>query len=172
MVDCTRKPALLVVFFGVLSCSSPVEVPWDGEPLLQTEGFEFQVIHTSGRMEVTIPFSYTNHTGSKVLLSHCGGDVSPTLDMRRGDEWVTAWVPIRRACGSTPIQIKKGAEYRDTLRVYAHPFGSNTHPQFLFEDIEGTYRLRWNVAYSERNSEAQPLPLEFRISNEIFLKDS
>lgn len=166
-----RKPAFLAFLFGVLSCGSPVEVFWDGEPLLRTEGLEFQLIHTSGRIEVSIPYSYTNRTGSKVLLANCHGDVSPSLEMKRGEDWVTAWTPIHLLCLSPPIQIKQGAEYRDTLLVYAHPFGSNVHPQFDFEDIEGIYRLRWNTPYWEKNSKTQSLPLEFRISNEIFLRD-
>jgi len=167
-----RKPAFLAFVFGVLSCSSPVEVSWDGEPLLRTEGFEFQVIHTSGHWEVSIPYSYTNHTGSKVLLANCKGGVSPSLEMKRGGEWVTAWTPTFLLCLSPPIQIRQGAEYRDTLFVHAYPFDSNTHPQFAFEDIEEAYRLRWDVPYWEKNSKAHSLPLGFRISNEIFLKDS
>jgi hypothetical protein len=149
-----------------------MDVLRDSGPLLQTEGVEFQVIHHApGSREVTIPYSYSNLTGSKVLLANCNGDVSPRLEMKRGGRWVTAWVPVRLMCKSAPIEIMKGAVYRNTLHVYAASFGSNAGPQFAFEDVEGTYRLRWDEAYSERKSEEETLPLKFRISNEFLLRD-
>jgi hypothetical protein len=124
-----------------------------------------------GGMRVTIPFSYTNRTGSVVLLVNCNGHVPPSLEMKRGKQWVTAWVPVELLCLSAPIEIETGAVYRDTLFVVAAAFGSKGGPQFAFEEIEGTYRLRWNRASSQGNSTSKPLPLRLRVSNEFFLKD-
>jgi len=168
-----RKPILLAAFIGVLSCNSPLDVLRDKGPLLRTEGVEFQMIHHDpGGWEVTIPYSYTNDTGSKVLLANCLGHVPPRLEMKREKQWVTAWVAVELLCAGAPIEIKEGSVYRDTLHVYAAPFGSKSGPQFAFEDPEGTYRLRWDRAFWERISKGGALPLKFRISNEIVLKDS
>jgi hypothetical protein len=167
----TMRPVLVAVSFGLVSCSSPAEVSWDGEPLLRTHGTEFQVIHTSGVMKVSIPYTFTNHIGSPVLLANCRGGISTSLEMKRRGKWVTAWSPILLLCASPPIQIREGAEYGDTLHVFAVPFGSAGGPQFAFVDVEGTYRLRWDAAYTEGNSHGGALPLRFRVSNEIFLKD-
>lgn len=172
MVDRMRKPALLAAFLGVFACSSPMDVLRENGPLLQTEGVEFQLIkHDPGGWEVTIPYSYTNYTGSKVLLANCNGHVPPRLEMKSGKQWVTAWVAVELLCLSAPIEIEKGAVYRNTLHVYAASFGSKSGPQFVSENPEGTYRLQWDRAYTEGKSKEETLPLKYRVSNEIFLKN-
>lgn len=173
MVNIIRIPTLLAVALGVVSCDSPTDVSWDGGPLLRTDGVEYQLIkHDPGGWEVTIPYSYTNRTGSKVLLANCNGHVPPRLEMKRGNQWVTGWVAVELLCRSAPVEIEKGAVYHNTLRVYAASFGSGSGPQFAFEDPNGTYRLSWDRAYREKNSKAETLPLKYRISNEFILRDS
>lgn len=162
---------VVTVFLGLLSCNSPTSVAWDGAPLLRTEGTEYQLISTLAGAEVAIPYSYENLTGSRVSLSNCKGGVSPSLEKKTVDGWIAAWSPVRLMCLSPPIRIKQGTQYHDTLRVFSAPFGSNARPQFFFGDIEGTYRLRWDIAYAGRDSDPQPLSLEFRVSNEFLLKE-
>lgn len=169
----TGKSASLALLVAVAACGSPFDVTRDEAPFLQTAESEFQVIrHELGGMEVVIPYSYTNRTGSKVLLANCNGGVSPSLERKWEGKWVTAWTPVVLLCLSPPIEIQRGETYRDTLHVVAAAFGSKGRPQFAFEDIEGTYRLRWDPAYWERNSEPRELPLKFRVSNEFKLNDS
>ena len=114
-----------VVLFGALACESPLGINWDGQPLLRTEGTEFQLFSpNSTGMFATIPYSFSNQTGRKVLLSNCDGAVSPSLEKKQGRKWVTAWAPIRLLCASAPIEIQPGEIFQDTLHLVAAEFGS------------------------------------------------
>ena len=172
MLNYFRRPAWLGMVLGLLACDSPTAIDWDGQPLLRTEGTDFQVVHHDPvGMSVTIPYSYVNQTGNRVLLANCRGDVSPSLERKQGENWMTAWGPVVLLCAGAPIQIGPGAEYHDTLHLVAAEFGGNGRPQFAFEDVEGVYRLRWDPAYWDNTESGDGLPLKFRVSNEFFLRD-
>jgi hypothetical protein len=173
----SMKPAakFLALIVFLLACDSPFGVNQIEGPLLQTEALEYRLIETATGYETEIPYSFTNWTGSKVFLINCNGDVSPGLERNHAEEWNWGWVPMKAMCLSSPVVIQRGAEYHDTLRVFAGSFGSNLHPQFESEDVGGVYRLRWEGAFSTYDPDGPPfgkeLPLALRVSNSFVLID-
>ena len=84
-------------------------------------------------------------------------------------------MPKRRAlfprsefqCLSPPLDIPDGYRYSTTLRVFAGDPGSNFHPQFQVDVLDGTYRLRWD-ALCGAGSE---LPAALKTSSQFLLDD-
>jgi len=98
--------------------------------------------------------------------------IRPSLEKRVGQEWLLAWSPVRLLCLSPPVVIHEGALYRDSLQIAGGRFGSDVHPQFSFEDVEGVYRLFWDPAGRGVGSGGfEALPDDQRISNAFVLKE-
>jgi len=129
----------LTLFLG--ACGGVPDVERDLGPLVQTSELRYRIERHDVGYRVDIPYSFRNETGDTVFLDHCAGDVRPLLQVQRGDLWVDAWFPFRWECGGAPIRIEPGGRFGDTLRVIGAPPGSNVLPAFVFEEVEGVYRL-------------------------------
>ena len=157
------------------ACFGPPDVERDPAPMLQTSALRYTWDRHDVGYSTRIPFTYRNETGVEVLVDHCDGDVRPLLQIRRGDRWVDQWHPFMDGCRDPPLRIAPGDVYSDTVRVIGAPPGSNVTPAFVFEDVEGVYRLYWfqaRLSVSDsgppgRESEAGALP--WRVSNPFVL---
>jgi hypothetical protein len=167
----------ILVMWGLstAACSGPPDVERDPAPLLQTSALRYTVERHDFGYSTTIPFTYRNETGVDVLVDHCDGDVRPLLQIRRGDRWVDQWYPFMDDCQGPPIRIAPGDVYSDTVRVIGAPPGSNVTPAFVFEDVEGVYRLYWfQASLSDSDSvasgdAARAAALPWRVSNPFVL---
>lgn len=159
------------------ACSSLVEPPVrELSHPIQTDRLEYRVRRTGQGQEVNIPFTYTNETGRTVYVVNCNGQAPPYLEKQVDGQWVLAWAPVVPSCLSHPIEIRPGATYTDTLRVFAGRPKSNTYPQFVVERVTGTYRLVWSGLvhdYDANRSQGfgEPVPEAGRISNSFLLKE-
>lgn len=168
-------PLVLICALLVAACDSLLSVDPDPEPAMQTDGFEFKLRSAGSGFEGEIPYSYSNNSGSRIYLVNCNQHFDARLERRLGDGWVLGWAPLLNLCLSTPIIIEPGGVFRDTLRIYAARFGSNSNPQFKFENPEGIYRIRWESALTSVDPDqypfGEPLPLEKRTSNSFVAFD-
>lgn len=166
----------MVAGLAMAACSGPPEVERDPAPLLQTSALTYTFERHDFGYSATIPYSYRNETGVDVVVDHCDGDVRPLLQIRRGDRWVDQWHPFMDGCSSPPVRIAPGEVYSDTLRVIGAPPGSNVTPAFVFEDVEGVYRLYWFQARLSNSDAAAPgeesgaAALQWRVSNAFVLE--
>jgi len=146
-----------------VSCGSGVEPP--GTELIQTDRAEYQLRTHGDGLATEIPFTFTNRTGTTVSVATCNGSAPPALEKWVNGKWIPAWSPIYLLCGSPSIVIPRAATYTDTLRLFAGNPSSDVHPQFLVEEIPGTYRPVWHsVGFKDA-----AMPLEFRVSNGLQL---
>lgn len=156
-------------------CSTPRDPGGDdGASPLRTDRTAYTLERTARGLEVDIPFTFTNTTGRTVYVVNCNGIAPPSLVKREGRDWVTAWSPAVPLCLSPPIVIEAGTTYADTLDVVAGAPGSNVQPQFMVDEVEGTYRLVWGgVVYdydADRQGFGEPVPAELRVSNTFVLR--
>jgi hypothetical protein len=139
-----------------------------------TDRAQYTLRATSGGLEVSIPFTFTNRTGRRIHVLNCLGIAPPHLERWVADRWVFAWGMATPDCVSVPIPIPAGATYADTLPVFHG--GGNVLPQFSVQPLDGTYRLVWEaVRWSEDGSLfaiGDTLPLSLRASNTFSIQSS
>jgi len=166
--------SILGILIFLVGCDLPFGLGQDDEPLLQTQGEEFELRDPSGGPQATIPYRFVNRSGSRVYLVNCQGDVRPHMDRREGGKWVQAYAPLRLLCLSQPVVIEPGAEYFDTLNVFRGELIDPGDPQAETPDLEGTYRLRWEIALSSFDGDSypfgEPIRQGFRVSNSFVLR--
>ena len=142
-----------------VSCGSGVEPP--GTELIQTDRAEYQLRTHGDGLATEIPFTFTNRAGATVYVANCNGGAPPALEKRVNGEWIPAWSPVYLLCASPSMVIPPFATYSDTLHLSAPNPLSDYHPQWMVEEVPGTYRLVWHsVGFKE-----VALPLELRVSN-------
>lgn len=171
-----RKIPILTMAMLLVSCDLPLESDAieSGGPL-QTDRSEYELRRTDQRLEVEIPFTYTNVTGETVFVVHCDGIAPPSLEKRVDDRWVHAWSAVVPQCLSEPIEIGPGATYADTLVVYAGLPTTRLAPQFQVAPVDGVYRLVWHSVVHDYDADrpgfGEPLELAYRVSNSFVLKE-
>lgn len=167
-----RRWAPLTVALAA-SCGGVGDVQPDPDALIQTSELRYALERLDFGYATTIPYEFHNRTGGNVYLRNCGGDVRPLLQVRRDGRWVDAWHPFVESCEDMPLVVRPGRTYADTLRVVGAPPGSNVTPAFVFEDVEGVYRLLWFQAVREYDADqpdrSEALPLAQRVSNPFAL---
>lgn len=145
-VDRSARTGLAVTLLGLVpfaACDSVPDVERDPAPLMQTSELRYPLERHDIGYSTQITYTFRNDTDADVHLENCRGDVRPLLQVRRDGRWVDAWRPLMRECESDPVVVEKGARLTDTLDVVGAPPGSNVSPTFVFEDVEGVYRLYW-----------------------------
>ena len=146
----------------------------DREVDFQTGRAQYTLRATSGGLEVSIPFTYTNRTGRRTHVLNCNRIAPPHLEKWVDGVWVFAWGMATPDCVSVPIPIPDGETYADTLPVF-HGRGE-VYPKFRLQPLDGTYRLVWDaVRWSEDGSLfaiGDTLPLSFRASNSFVMETS
>ena len=157
---------VLVATLALASCG-PAQVERDPGPHTQTSELRYPIQRLDFGYAARVPYTFTNRSSGTVAFHHCEGDVRPLLQVQRDGRWVDAWQPLMRSCESTPLEIPPGDTRSDTLSVVGAPPGSNVSPNFVFEDVEGVYRLYWFQA--RRPSGDEPPDDAWRVSNPFVL---
>jgi hypothetical protein len=151
---------------GIAGCEGGFLDLADPERDFRTDRSRYTLRPTSQGLEVSIPFTYTNRTGTQIHVINCNQIAPPHLEKRVADDWVFAWGIVIPPCISPPIPIPVGATYADTLPVF-HGFG-DVHPKFE-TSLDGVYRLVWESIRWNKDgslvSIGDTLPLALRVSN-------
>jgi hypothetical protein len=132
---------LCALTIATLGCDGLFD-PGD-DPAIRTDRIEYRLHDTGFGLETEIPFTFRNRAGGPVYVQNCGGNAPPMLQKLEDGRWVKAWAAIVLDCLSSPIVIKGGATYADTLRVFGGHPGNNWYPKFDVPRVPGTYRLLW-----------------------------
>jgi hypothetical protein len=125
----------------------PAEAPDPGDAVVVTDRSSYTLQRGSHGWQGEIAFEYTNATDRTISILNCRETFGLRLEKLEAGEWIAAWNPVVLMCLSRPIEIKPGATYRNTLDVFGGFQGSNHHPQFQVDEIDGTYRLVIESAY-------------------------
>ncbi|MDZ7779609.1 MAG: hypothetical protein U5R14_06670 [Gemmatimonadota bacterium] len=169
----TGRAAILLALLGTVACEPVPEVARDPDPLLQTSELRYRIERHDIGYSTQVVYTFRNDTGADVHLENCDGDIRPLLQVRREGRWVDAWRPLMRECASEPVVIERGARLTDTLEVVGAPPESNVSPSFVFEDVEGVYRLYWFqsrlVPEGESGGDASDPGIPWRTSNPFAL---
>lgn len=155
------------VLLASVACCAPPSVERDPEPHTQTSGLEYALERHDIGYSSRIPYTFTNRSSATVRFGNCDQDIRPLLQVRRDGRWVDAWYPLMRTCESAPLEVPPGDVRADTLTLVGAPPGSNVSPNFVFEDVEGVYRLYWFQA--ELAEAARPPDDAWRVSNPFVL---
>jgi hypothetical protein len=169
-----RLLPVLLLLIGVVRCddSSPLEPP-DSEPI-QTDQQRYTLQPGESGLTATIIWSYTNPTGGPVFVVNCLGASNLFVEKEIAGGWVRAWTPVLPQCLSPPIVIQPASVRTDTLELFAGYVSNNVWPKFEVDDLDGVYRLVWDVlsTYGENvPGFGDLLPLDRRISNPFELDD-
>ena len=146
-------------------CESPTEV---GSHALLTDGTHFQLelirLNQGDTYVGRIPYTFTNRTGSRVLLSNCGGGFRVGLEMQHAGEWKAVGRSIPPICivASPEIVIKPDEVYPDTVSAYVSPDALVPPP-----NASTRFRIVWHTGYFAGGEEL--IPLEERVSNPFTL---
>lgn len=146
-------------------CESPTEV---GSHALLTEGTHFQLELIRSNQGYTyvgrIPYTFTNRTGSTVLLSNCSGSFRLGLEMQHADGWKGVWNSVPPTCivASPEIVIKPDEVYPDTVSALG------TRDTLVPSPHASTqFRIVWHAGYFA--GDGGRLPREERVSNPFTL---
>ncbi|MEX2467273.1 MAG: hypothetical protein WD995_10205 [Gemmatimonadota bacterium] len=161
---------LLVAMAG---CGSVPDVERDPVPLTQTLELRYPVERHDIGYSAQVSYTFRNGTDAAIRLADCVDDVRPLLQLRRDGRWVDAWHPRLTPCDGPPLVVEPGASFGDTLNVVGGPPGSNITPAFIFEEIEGVYRLYWFQAALASDSAVEEaesdIDTDWRVSNPFVL---
>ena len=163
-----RYFACLLVLAG---CRGVPDVERDPAPMTQTAELRYPIERHDFGYSARIAYVFRNETDAAVRLAECAGDTRPLLQVRRNGIWVDAWHPLGIRCEDPPLVIDPGASFADTLTVVGGPPGSNVTPTFVFEDVEGVYRLYWFQARRGEVAADEPADPDdaWRVSNPFVL---
>jgi hypothetical protein len=145
-----------------------------GETPIQTDADSYTLREQGGGLATEIDIRFENRTGRTIYVVNCHGSLAPVLEKRVGNEWVPYWRPAQLMCLSPPIEIRAGEVITPTIRVWGAMPNTNQGPTWTSSDVEGTYRLVLGALVHDYTtigqSFGQPVPLEFRVSNEFTLR--
>lgn len=150
-----------------------------------TAGNSFRLVREEDRghtwYHATIPYSFTNRTGSKVYIDPGCGRRHHYVEMHEGGEdgsgeWVgfVSWIVCAR--GHSFRAIEPGEVYEDTLRVGGCTSGGSCAPRLTLPAASTRFRIVWDAWSSlgeDRSGHpipGDPVPLEERVSNHFTLQ--
>ncbi len=155
VVGCTRSPQQ-----GGSSARSA---------LIQTDRPVYTARVDRQTVGLTIGLLFTNRTNRTAYLAGCGGVDPPALEKQLEEGWTLAYAPLVDLCEATPHPVNPGEVYRYTYRVAGGQPEANFFPKFQVREIEGTYRVVWEIYGDWKGRDARAredlLPLEQRTSN-------
>jgi len=146
-------------------CESPTEV---GDHALLTDGTRFQLelirLYQGDTYVGRIPYTFTNRSGSRVLVSNCAGGFRVGLEMQHAGEWKAVGRSRPPLCivPSPQIVIKPGEVYPDTVSAYVSPDALVPPP-----NASTQFRIVWHDGHFAGGHEL--IPLEERVSNPFTL---
>jgi hypothetical protein len=145
------------------------------EPPIRTDALSYE-LQAWGRNGVAteIPIRFHNVTRRDLYIVNCHGMLAPVLQKRVDGEWQSFWAPVLPMCLSSPIRIRPGHVLERVVAVYGALPPSNIAPEFAGADVEGTYRMVLTSVVlnydAYRQDFGDPVPLEYRVSNEFELR--
>lgn len=144
-------------------CESPTGV---GFHALLTDGTHFQFrkirLNQGDTYVGDIPYTFTNRTGSRVLLSNCLGGFSLGLEMQHAGAWKPVWEAVTCLMDSPDIVIRPVEVYPDTVLAAVSPDDLDPPP-----NPSTQFRIVWHAGRFAVGGER--LPLEERVSNPFTL---
>ncbi len=174
-----------VVVAAVSGCETTTR-PEVQDTAIVTAGNNFQLVRRVGRGHTvyyaTIPYKFTNRTGSKVYIDRGCGRRHHYVEMYEGQrgngsgEWVG--FGIRGDCFVGPVfrAIEPGEVHQDILRTAVCTSGGSCGPRLTLPAASTLFRIVWN-AWSSLDEDAypdpvpgDPVPLEERVSNHFTLQ--
>lgn len=174
---CLRRPAirrhtsgaaLLALVVALGACESSPTAPGIGpEPLLQTGAGEYAFEPSpAGGQELAVPYTFTNRTAEAVSIGNCNGVFSHGLERLTSQGWQRSWSATVLLCHSEPIQIAPGDSWNGKLVVRAVPPTAVSGAELtLADDLNGTYRLVWDMPVTRGAGGEQVLAKDLRVSN-------
>ena len=172
-----RGPRSVLCAAVVVAAASGCETiaPEVQDTPIVTAGNSFQLVGGEGRGHTwyfaTIPYSFTNRTGSKVYIDLGCGDRHHYVQMYERGEWV--WFVSRIDCliGSGFTAIEPGEVHQDTLLTGGCTSGGSCAPRLTLPAASTLFRIVWD-AWSSVDEDpygnpipGDPVPLEERVSN-------
>jgi hypothetical protein len=157
----------LLAVAAVAACESPTSPGIQAEPLLQTASGEYTFVAApDGGRELAVPYTFTNRTEHPVSLGNCQGVFSHGLERQTPEGWLRSWSATVILCHSDPIRIAPGDSWAGEVVVRAVPSAALSGAELpLAQDLDGTYRLVWDLPVSQGPAGEQVLDKELRVSN-------
>lgn len=148
-------------------------------PLIRTDQKAY-VVHAIeeerlGRvLELDIEVRYANKSSRTSYLPTCRSVNPPYLEKWIDGAWVVAFSPTVPDCLGPPVIVTVGETYTYPYQIRAYSGGLN--PAFAVDDIDGTYRLVWEIYQTWAPNGSEPglgalLPLTLRVSNTFHLSE-
>lgn len=162
-----RRAALALAVVALAACESPTSPGIEADPLLQTASGEYAFVSApGGARELTVPYTFTNRTDGPVSIGNCQGVFSHGLERRTPDGWLRSWSATVLLCHSDPILIRPGESWLGEVVVRAVPTAAVSGAELpLAAELDGTYRLVWDLPLSHGPAGEQVLDKALRVSN-------
>ncbi|MDE2761450.1 MAG: hypothetical protein OXK74_01525 [Gemmatimonadota bacterium] len=144
-----------------------------------TAGNSFQLVRGDDRghtwYRATIPYSFTNRTGSKVYIDLGCGHRHHYVEWLVWSEWSGFVSRVDCAIGVGFRAIEPGEVYQDTLRTGGCIEGGSCGPRLTLPAPSTLFRIVWDAWSSVGEAPygdppGDPVPLEERVSNHFTLK--
>lgn len=165
----TARPALLLAALvaTLAACESPTAPGIGPDPLLMTGEAEYIFAPTpEGAHELAVPYTFTNRTADPISVGNCNGVFSHGLERLGPEGWQRSWSATVLLCHSEPIRIAPGDSWSGEVVVRAVPTAALSGAELpLAGDLDGTYRLVWDMPVSQSPAGEQVLAKDLRVSN-------
>ncbi len=173
-----------VVVAAALGCETKAPLPEVQDTAIVTDSSSFGLWKTVGRGETwygaTIPYTYTNRTGSKVYVDYgCFGrhdHLEIDEDGEDGSEWAFFWAPNACLIGVSFTTIEPGEVYRGALHLECSSDDSCGERLALPGIASTPFRIGW-LAWASLDEDryggpigGDLVPLKERVSNHFTLE--
>jgi hypothetical protein len=137
------------------------------DPLLRTAAGEYAFEPTAeGAQELAVPYTFTNRTADPIAIGNCNGVFSHGLERLTTEGWRRSWSATVLLCHSEPIRIAPGGSWNGEVVVRAVPTAALSGAELpLAADLDGTYRLVWDMPVSQGPAGEEVLAKDLRVSN-------
>jgi len=143
---------------------APVNTPAVPAAPIRTDRSSYVLTNGPQGPEATLVATLRAPADRTLYILNCNGASGLTLQRKRGEEWVYAWMVGMAACASPPIVVAPGGEH--TGRIYLHDRPGGV-PEPMGGRLEsGTYRVMWTGVLTAHDARGRgpELPLEQRVS--------
>lgn len=138
---------------------------------------EYVIARTPSSYSAEIAFTYVNLTGVPLYIPGCRGPEPPVLEKHEDGNWTYAFRPVTLDCLSPSLRLDPGAEWTDTLVIWAGTTGSRVYPKFRVKEIPGIYRLMvpriWDRAEGPffHGADEDLIPRSYRVSDPFIIRE-
>ena len=158
---------LMALAAALGACESPTATETDPEPLLLTGAPTYAFVPVGGgAQELSVPYTFTNRTSNPVSIGNCNGVFSHGLERLTDQGWQRSWSASLLLCYSEAIVIAPGESWVGEVVVRAVPATALSGAELsLAADLEGTYRVIWDLPVADGPTGEEVLPKGLRVSN-------